>query len=808
MKKSIPVLFSLLLFGTMIRAENPPLPSINEVLFLTPSVAQYGKFEASIDLTATFTNPYDYDQITVSAVFTSPTGVEKNIDGFFMQDYTLNTNLGNLTPIGSGEFRLRFSPNEIGDWSFIILLTDASGMVVSEIFSFQCTDIITQSNHGFLRTGQSNYLQFDDGATYIAIGENMAWQRQNISPYLDYRNWVGGLIENGGNFFRLWHAHWGLGIEWRNGNGFQGLRKYKQSNCFYQDWLFDYCAENGVYIMLALQYHGSVSTQVNPNWNDSPYNVANGGPCQNTLEFFTNEEAIAHTKNRYRYIIARWGYARSILCWELFNEVHWTDNFQANKDAVADWHFEMAAYLKTLDPNEHIVTTSYGDDFTDENVWSHPDFELTQTHIYVNTPNIERILVNSNQSFLEAFEKPTLNGEFSLAVNGNLSNLDSEGIHIHNSLWGSLFSGALGTAMTWWWDDYVHPQNLYYHFSGISQLVDEVPFINENLVPASAFVTGAPGDLVITPSLDWSGIGEEVISIDENGVISPTGAALGQFLYGSQWNTQYRSPPTFNATYASSGAFTVTTGNETGTNPKIIIWLDDNVQLEQNASPNSSYSISVPEGAHSIKVDNSGTDWITISSYNFEGLGSQVDAYVLISEEKNLAAGWALNNNYNHQNVGANGEPDPVPSTTITIDNFQSGAYSVRWYNPLTGALYGGDEAIAINGKLNIPLPDFLWDVAFIVDNSPVATKEEYKNLEFEVYPNPALAGTDVKVNLSFEGPSSGQLALLDGSGRKIQQFSWIDNQFRLPAGIPAGLYWVQMEQFGKIGVKPIVIAE
>ena len=717
-------------------ADAPPPPGINEVIILTPSVEQYGKFEAVIDLTASFTNPYDYNQIVVSASFTSPGGTNIVADGFFMQDYNLNTTSGSLSTNGSGEFRVRFAPDQIGNWSFTVSVTDQTGTVTSEAFLFVCTEISTSVNHGFLRNGPSNYLQFDDGDQYIPIGENMAWQNNNA--YINYKNWLEGLVEGGGNFFRLWHAHWGLGIEWSNGNGFQGLRHYKQTNCYYQDWLYDYCAENGVYIMLALQHHGPVSTQVNPNWNDSPYNVANGGPCQNTLEFFTNEEARAHTKNRYRYAIARWGYARSILCWELFNEVHWTDNFQANKALVAEWHFEMADYLKTHDPFDHIVTTSYGGDLTDEDVWSHPDFGLTQSHIYINTPNIERALATTNVLFLDAFAKPTLNGEFGLGTSASLANEDPDGIHIHNSLWGGLFSGGLGTAMTWWWDNYIHPQDLYYHFTGLSGLTEEIPFVDKKMAPTTSFVTGASGDLVLTPSLGWSGIGESDISIDENGVVNPAGAALGQFLYGSQWNTQYRSPPNFTVNYPASGSFTVITSSDTGQDPKIAIWLDGDLQLEENGMVNSTYTINVPAGEHTIKVDNTGTDWITIASYNFGGLGSKVDSYVLVSEEQTMAAGWALNNSYNH----FNNDPEPVPSTTLFVEGFQDGNYSVRWYNPLTGVLFGGAEASASGGTLTVPLPGFLWDVAFIIDDSPVSTKERYNELAFKIFPNPVLSGS------------------------------------------------------------------
>lgn len=796
------------LFALAGRAEagSPPLtPQIHGAAVLTPVVEKYGKFEAGISLTAAFTNPYDYEQVSLRGAFISPSGAVKEVDGFYMQDYILNETTGNLTPSGAGEFRLRFAPDETGVWRFTATVTDATGTASSEEILFQCTEITSSANHGFLRTGQSNYLRFDDGSPYIAIGENMAWQNNNA--YLNYKSWLGSLSGNGGNFIRLWHAHWGLGIEWSNGNGFQGLRRYKQTNCYYQDWLFDYCAENGVYIMLALQHHGPVSTQVNPNWNESPYNLANGGPCHNTLQFFTNEEARAHTKNRYRYILARWGYARSILCWELFNEVHWTDDFQANKDLVAAWHFEMAAFLKSIDPNSHIITTSYGDDFTDENVWSHPDFGFTQTHIYINTPNIERALAHGNRAFLGEFDKPTLNGEFGLGGTASLANQDPDGIHLHNCLWGGLFSGALGAAMTWWWDNYVHPRDLYFHFSGISLIAGEIPFHSQFLSPAPAYVTGAPGDLVLTPSLGWGGIGEDEIAIGENGQVLPEGAALGQFLYGSQWNTQYRSPPTFNVNYPVSGAFTVNTGPEAGANPRIAIWLDGNLLLNQPAAPNSSYAISLPPGQHSIKVDNTGTDWITIASYVFEGIGSQVDAYLLVSESKTMAAGWALNNYYNHSYVISHGPPEPAPPSTAVLQGFQDGQYAVRWYNPLTGSLYGGAQAVAAAGALEIPLPPFLWDVAFVVDDSPVAVEDVRRNLEFGVYPNPARAGEPVRLDWPGNESFSGRVALLAMDGREVRAFDSSNGPFSLPDGLPEGLYWVKLESGGRTGMQPLVLS-
>ncbi|MEZ4825270.1 MAG: DUF5060 domain-containing protein [Bacteroidia bacterium] len=527
MKKTAtpPILF--ILFLLILPMPIFGLPVINGVTPVATAVEQYEKFEAAIALTASYTNPYDYDQIRVFATFNSPSGNQKVVDGFFMKDYIL-TGAGTLNPAGTEGFKVRFSPDETGTWTYIVSVTDNSGTAAFATQTFTCDVPTNAKNKGFVRTGISRYLSYDNGDQYIPVGENIAWQLAN--PFVDYTNWLGGLIANNANFFRLWHAHWGLGIEWRNGtDNFLGLRKYKESNCRYQDWLFDYCAENGVYVMLCLQHHGQVSAQTNPNWSDNPYNANLGGPCQNTWDFFSNTTAKAHTKNRFRYVVARWGYARSIMAWELFNEVDLTDNFDMHNGAVSDWHDEMAAYIKSLDPYGHIVTTSFAHSKNDPVIWASPDMDITQTHFYINSPHVERVVVSGNRSYLEDYDKPTLSGEFGLGGTPTISNQYPDGIHIHNSLWAGIFGGGLGTAMTWWWDSYIHPKNLYYHFKPVAAVSEEIPFTSDNMSPAPAYISGAPGDLVLTPSLNWGEIATGNITINPGGTLSPSDAALAQY---------------------------------------------------------------------------------------------------------------------------------------------------------------------------------------------------------------------------------------------------------------------------------------
>ncbi len=810
--KKIYSLLPVLLLTARIFAQAPVITAATP---LSNNVEQWEKFEVTLAVTANWANPYDYDDIRVAAIFTDPDGLTKAVDGFFIQEYNItNTQTGAITPAGNGVFKVRFAPNKTGIWKYTLSAINAAGTGSFAEQTFSCIAPSSPKNKGFVRSGQTNYLNFDAGEQYIPVGENIGWQLNNV--YVDYQNWLTKLSDNGGNFFRMWQCSWGLGIEWKNGtSGYAGLRKYKQTSAFYQDWLFDYCAERGIYIQLCLQNHGQVSTNVNPEWNDNPYNTANGGPCANTWDFFTNATAKAHVKNRLRYIVARWGYARSIMNWELFNEVNWTDQFEQKKGDVAAWHLEMAAYLKSIDPYNHLVSTSYADDSEDPAVWNQPDIDFTQTHYYVNTPNLERVLVAGARKYLNDFGKPTMTGEFGLSpAGGELSTLDPNGIHFHNSLWGTLFGGSLGSGMSWWWDSYIDPKNLYYHFAPVSAVAQSIPFKTSNLSPAAATISGVPSDLSLTPTqTGWGGLADTSFTIQQGEVV-PTGAALSSFLYGSQWNTQFRRPPVFQVNYPASGQFKVKTGGDTGQAPKITIWVDGIKVLEQAAQTNQTYSANVSAGSHTIKVDNTGTDWISIAGYSFTGLGSAVDAYVLKSENQNKLAGWLLNNRYNHEYVKANGVPPVASAALLQVPNVQNGAYLTKYYDCLTGALLSTEPVTVTNGTLTLTLPDLLWDAAFLVDDLPVGINELDQHLAFNVSPNPAAPGSPVTLDFAATQSTPLNISLLDMEGRALQVLFTGDTaagqqqlRLSLPGDLAAGIYWVKMEGAnGKVGTRAVVV--
>src|SRR5208282_1892216 len=96
--------------------------------------ALYDKFEASFSMKADYTNPFDPDQIDITATFTSPSGKQWPIHGFY------------YSSIG-GMWKLRFSPDEAGTWKYTIQVKDKTGETTTNLRSFIA---IASGYHGAL----------------------------------------------------------------------------------------------------------------------------------------------------------------------------------------------------------------------------------------------------------------------------------------------------------------------------------------------------------------------------------------------------------------------------------------------------------------------------------------------------------------------------------------------------------------------------------------------------------------------------------------------------------------------------------
>ncbi|MCK6578401.1 MAG: DUF5060 domain-containing protein [Anaerolineae bacterium] len=431
------------------------LKGITAVTALSAEVGRFEKFEVQITLDAQFDNPYDPQEIRLDAEFTAPSGRVISVAGFYYEEFSYNG--GSVAPSGESSWRVRFTPQEVGEYRYRITASTAGTALSSDGYSFTALE---SNLPGFVRVDARNqrYFAFDDGSPYFPVGLNMAWGLSNTIG--EYTTWLDKLDASGGSFIRVWMAPWNMSIEWID----TGLGDYsrRQFRAYELDQVIALAEERGVYIMLTLLNHGQFNTSVNPEWAENPYNSANGGPCDVPECFTTNPEAIRYWEQRLRYIVARWGYSPNIMAWEWWNEVNWTP--LSGEAILAPWIERNSALIRELDPYDHLLTHS-GSPSALSRVWSPLDF--TQDHFY-DRDDFPRTFLNAVPEWSEAYpEKPFLVGEFGRATEA--LSYDSEAVELHIGIWSAPMNGAAGTAMTWWWDTYVHPNDLWERlFAGIS----------------------------------------------------------------------------------------------------------------------------------------------------------------------------------------------------------------------------------------------------------------------------------------------------------------------------------------------------
>src|SRR5206468_6945399 len=129
----------------------------------------------------------------------------------------------------------------------------------------------------------------------------------------------------------------------------------------------------------------------------------------------------------------------------------------------------------------------------------------------------------------------------------------------------------------------------------------------------------------------------------------------------------------------------------------------DGVQvLDVKAAANTTFSINIKAGSHNITIDNSGTDWFSVSAYVFTNMGSPLSVYTIKSAGNNKATGWILNNQYNWQYLKNNGNTasSAIAGATLSVPGLKNGQYTVQFYNCSNGSVTGTATATVTNDTL------------------------------------------------------------------------------------------------------------
>lgn len=433
--------------------KNYLIPKIRKIRGQRDNVPCYDLLELTVDFKGTFYDPFDREDIELSAVFYSPDKQIIPVDGFLYSAKLKGSQY--LDPV----WKIRFAPVKQGKWQYVIKVRNKKGQDLSSLYSFTCKG----SKKGFVRIDprHSRYFQFDSGEFYYPIGQNLGW-----AAVKEYREYFKKMSENQENWSRIWLVSWNVGLEWKQMGFFHGLGKYNLENARNLDTILDLAEKYGIYLQLVFDFHGAFSTSVNSEWQNNPYNSRNGGPCSRPEDFFTDPAARNSYKRRIRYIIARWGYSTQVLAWELFNEVNFTDSFNTDRDH--QWHKEMSEYIKELDPCRHLITTSYYNEFN-EKTYSLDSIDFTQMHNYISPiiPSMKAMAVRMKQ-----FRKPYFFAEFGSHSADGIDDKDKQGVFMHAGIWAQFMTDSSGDAMPWWWNTQIGPNNLYFHFKALARFAE------------------------------------------------------------------------------------------------------------------------------------------------------------------------------------------------------------------------------------------------------------------------------------------------------------------------------------------------
>jgi hypothetical protein len=493
--------------GLIVQPSGPTISNLTTNLadYADGRVPKYEKFEITFEVSGSYSNPFDPDEIQVDGHFVSPSGQKLAQPGFYYQDYQVS-GIGDsetYTPVGDPVWKIRFAPKEVGTYQYHVQATDSSGTTTSSKRTFEVVD---SGLPGFIRVSASNgrYFEYEDGGPFLGVGLNVGWwQWENYRISL-YNYYLDRMNEYKANLARVWMTNSGTGHEWIL--SIQDTTLGDDYN-LEEAWAFDQilsdtksekvasAKEMGVYFLLTLDDFN----QYTYNWPDNLYNSALGGPCSNRCQIFTDGEAREKQEQVFRYIIARWGYSPNILSWEMFNEIdelQWSDPLCWDRGEMVNWHREIAQYIKSIDAHGHLVNTSTGSFKTHSDLYGLPEMELAQIHFYyvdgccdyapsdpAGRDMADLMRYYSYLVYTSVEDKPSVVGEWGLADEfwgpSPYLDMDGGGVHVHNGLWSSLMSGMAVAGLNWFWPEYqTHDPAWWEHYHPIGNYAEDIDINN------------------------------------------------------------------------------------------------------------------------------------------------------------------------------------------------------------------------------------------------------------------------------------------------------------------------------------------
>ncbi|MBC8217689.1 MAG: DUF5060 domain-containing protein [Planctomycetes bacterium] len=472
--------------SSWVAATPAQMPSVQVSGVNTDTVKKYEKFEINLELSdVEIRNPYDPHDIDLYAQFESPTGKSIRINGFYdnYQD--------------ADQWKLRFSPDVVGDWTYQVFVDDNGRTGQLSIAHFAVVD---SKHHGWIQPSDKNphYFQHDDGTSYFAIGVYSPWR--NTIARLDT------FAEHNANLLAIWDIGYGGMV---NGAGVieEELGRYNQEKLGRLDSFIEELEARDIKLMYAIWPHDLFSATVwAAEWDKNPYRE-----ITDVVDVYQSEAAWEYQKKKYRYLVARYSYSRSMGIWEIINEMNGTDGWAKGRHQEAlDWVSKVDQWFAENDPYDHPTTASFSGGFREYREALYERNDIPNLHVYPKQgwkqryPNdqLRSAMYNyawASRRFWANFAKPALFGE----AGADLAyfNVRQGEYHdtYHNAIWATLANGLAGIPV-WWQFRHLSACD-WDHLQHLAAFVSEIDFANQPYNLAAIVAEEADAFALSTDSL-------------------------------------------------------------------------------------------------------------------------------------------------------------------------------------------------------------------------------------------------------------------------------------------------------------------
>jgi len=463
-------------------------PEILEIFQRQDSVGLYEKLEISLDLKCEFVNPFDPEDIDIRAIFTSPSGKKWKICGFY------NYSFGTL-------WKIRFSPNETGKWTYQVTVRDRNGEVTGDPKSFIANRSLRK---GPVQVAENKrFLRYSDGSDFYGVGlwynDGYAGFNKGFVKAAELDN----LKSLGVNFISSFITP----LETMG----SGLGRYDQNICGRLDELIEMCEEREIVLSLNLWFHSYLSETVwgggNIRWHTNPYLQ-----ITEAKDFFRNELAWKYQEKLYRYFIARWGHSRSLAIWFIVDEVNGTDGWVSGDSlAASEWGRKVHNYFKANDPYNHPTTGTRSGGIQEFWHQGYQTFDLAAREIYeaqgfqINkTSTLDSATIHPLKSsysnyaqeirkLWSGYEKPAIVGETGWDHMFYEPDMPGYLAQYHNAMWVCLSTGSAMTPFWWAHSGRINDNVITSQITGVRKFTDNIPFGKlTGIVPAE--IKSSKGD--------------------------------------------------------------------------------------------------------------------------------------------------------------------------------------------------------------------------------------------------------------------------------------------------------------------------